>query len=121
MLQPLRLSDLSPARRALVRMCQAVHRGSIEGLQVHQSDPVFDPFPVVVKDVKLDKDEGPRPELALADFVLSCEITRFLARLDEMKSGTIRLIEIREGIPRRMLVESREDGSSRSARIGRSK
>ena len=120
MYRPMRLSDLSPARVALVRMCQAVNRGSIEGLQVRESEPVFDPFPVVVKDVKLDKDEGPRPELALADFILSSEVSRLLALLDEMQCGFIRLIEVRDGIPRRILVESREYCAGEFARIGTS-
>lgn len=118
---PLRLSDLSPARQALVRMCQAINRGSIEGLEVRQSEPVFDPSPVMVKDVKLDKDEGPRPESGLPDFVLNCEISRLFELLDEIECGAIRLIEVRGGIPRRMLVESQEYGGAEPPRSGRSK
>ena len=106
MSRPLRLSDLSPARQALVRLCQIVNRGSIEGLAVFESEPVIDPFPVLVRDVRLDKAEEPRSELGLSDFTLSNEIVRLLGLLDEMKCGVVRLIEVREGIPRRMLVES---------------
>jgi hypothetical protein len=100
----LRLSDISPARQILVRSCQRINRGSIEGLEVHQSEPVFDPAPVMVKDLKLDKMEAPRPELGLGDFILCDEIVRLLSLLDEIKCGVIRFIEIRDGIPRRMLV-----------------
>jgi len=110
--KPLQLSDLSPARQALVRLCQAVNHGKIEDLDVRQSEPVFDPFPVTLKDVKLDKIEEPRPELALADFVLTSEVSRMLDLLDEMKCGAIRLIEVRDGIPRRMLLESQEFGTA---------
>jgi hypothetical protein len=116
-----RLSDLSPARQAFVRMCQAINWGSIEGLQVRESEPVFDPFSVVVKEIKLDKDEAPRPELALVDFVLNGEISRVLDLLDEMASGTIRLIEVRDGIPRRMFVEVQEYGIAELPRTGRRK
>ena len=112
MSNPLRLLDLSPARQALVRLFQTINHGSIEDLEVRQSEPVFDPLPVILKDVKLDKDEEPRPELALKDFVLSSEVLRLLALLDEMKSGTIRLIEVRAGIPRRIQMQSREFGAS---------
>jgi len=115
----LRLSDLSPARRALVRLCQTINRGRIEDLEVRNSEPVFEPFPVMLKDVKLDADEEPRPELALTDFVLSSEILRLLALLDEMKCGAIRLIEVRAGIPRRTLVESQEFGTAQSRQTGR--
>ena len=102
----LRLSDLSPARQALIRICQAIDHGSIEHLEVRKSEPVYDPAPVMVKDVRLDKDEGPRPELALSDFTVSDEVCRLLKMLDTVESGSIRHIEVRAGIPRRVLVES---------------
>src|ERR1043166_4884178 len=102
---PLRLSDLSPARQALVRLCQAINHGSIEDLEIRDSEPVFDPWPVAVKDVKLDSDEGPRPELTLADFVLSDEVRHLGRILDEMECGRIRRVEVGAGIPRRILVE----------------
>jgi len=115
----LRLSDLSSARQALVRLCQSTNRGNIEDLEVWGAEPVFDPFPVVVKDVKLDADEEPRPELALSDFVLSAEVVRLMSLLDKMECGNIRRIEVRAGIPRRMLVESQEFGSGDVRQTGR--
>jgi hypothetical protein len=39
--KPLRLSDLSHARQALVRLCQTINHGSIEDLEVRHSEPVF--------------------------------------------------------------------------------
>ena len=98
MSKPIRLSDLSPARQALVRLCQAINHGSIEDLEVRYSEPVFDPWPVTLRDVKLDSDEGPRPEVSLADFVVSDEVLRLMSLLDEMNCGTIRHIEVRAGI-----------------------
>jgi hypothetical protein len=40
----------------------------------------------------------PRPELALKDFELLEEIRRLMARLDDIKDGTIERIEVRAGI-----------------------
>lgn len=62
MSKPWRLSDPSPARQALVRFCQTINRGCIENLEVGDSEPIFDPLPELLKDVKLDVDEGPGPE-----------------------------------------------------------
>jgi len=107
-----RFADLSPARQALVRLCQAINYGSIEDLEVRHGEPVFDPMPVTLLDVKLDSDEGPRPELALADFALADEIVRLMKRLDEMKCDTIRRIEVHAGLPRRMLVVSQVAGAA---------
>jgi hypothetical protein len=119
MAQPLRLSDLSPARQALVRLCQNINHGSIENLEVRRSEPVFGPAPVVLRDVRLDADEGPRAELALGDFALGDEVCRLMRLLDKLESGTIRRVEVRAGIPRRMLVESQEFGGGEVSHGGR--
>jgi len=117
----LRFSQLSASRQALVRLCQTINHGSIEYLKVEHAEPLLDPSPVILKDVKLDSDEGPRPELALADFVVSDEIFRLMSRLDEMKCGTARRIEVRAGIARRIVIESDVFGApERSAPLHRS-
>jgi hypothetical protein len=105
--KPLRLSDLSPARQALVRLCQAVNYGSVEDLEVRHGEPVFDPWPVTVRNVKLTGEDEPRPELSLTDFALSDGVVRLMRGLDELKCGTIRRIDVHGGLPQRMLVESR--------------
>src|SRR4051812_25708663 len=101
---PLRFSDLSPTRQALVRLCQAINFGSIEALEVQNGEPVVDPPPIRVKDIKLDSDDGPRPELGLVDFVLGAEVLRLMAHLDELNSGTVRRVEVRAGVPRRIVL-----------------
>jgi hypothetical protein len=100
--EALRLSQLSPGRQALVRLCQLINHGHIEDLEIRESEPILDPPPPILKNVKLDADEEPRPELSLSDFVLSGEVVRLMSLLDRVKSGSIRHIEIRAGIPRRI-------------------
>jgi hypothetical protein len=104
---PLRLLDLSPARQALVRLCQSANYAQIEQLQVKDCEPVFNPAPVVLLDLKLDSDEMPRPELALTDFTLTAEFCRLMDKLDALKHGIIERIEVRAGLPRRMLFRSK--------------
>ena len=105
-MKQLRFSQLSPPRQALIRLCQALNHGSIENLRVQDFEPALDPPPLALKDLKLDFDEGPRPELALADFVVSDQIGRLLSHLDRMQCGAIRHIEVQAGIPRRIVVEA---------------
>ena len=109
-MKQLRFSQLSPPRQALIRLCQAVNHGSIEDLKIKECQPVLDPPPVALKDFKLDSDEGQRPELALSDFVVSHEVGRLFSLLDRMERGALRHIEVRAGIPRRIVVESKEIG-----------
>jgi hypothetical protein len=101
-----RFSQLSPARQALVRLCQVVNFGEIQGIPVTDADPMFDDVCVVVIDAKLDKDEVPRPELGLVDFDLRADVCRLFSWLDEAKDGTMQRLEVRAGIPCRLVFGS---------------
>lgn len=102
-----RFSDLSAARQVLVRLFQSLNFGQIQDLAIRAGEPIFDPATAVLVDVKLDVDEGPRPEADLTDFVLQDEVRRLMARLDGLQNGTIERIEVRAGIPRRVIFERR--------------
>jgi hypothetical protein len=103
----LKLSDLSPSRQALVRLCQRLNFGLIQSIAVRDADPVFDPNNVVLVDEKLDANDKPRPEAELTDFDLADELCRLMTRLDEIRDGRVERIEVRGGIPRRVVFESR--------------
>jgi integrase len=80
--------------------------GQIIGLQIRDREPVFNPPPTVLLDVKLDADCIPRREVALHDFVLREEVHRLLERIDRLENGRLDRIEVRAGIPRRVLIET---------------
>jgi hypothetical protein len=102
-----RFTQLSAPRQALVRLFQSVNFGHILNVAVENGDPVFHPEPSVMLDVKLDADEGERQEADLPDFALRDEVRRLMARLDQLKTGRIERIEVRSGIPRRVVIERR--------------
>jgi hypothetical protein len=102
-----RFSQLSPERQALVRILQAVNFGEIRDVHIREGNPIADDASAVLLDAKLDAEEIPRPELHLDDFELRAEVGRLMSRLDELKDGTIRRLEVRAGIPRRLVFESR--------------
>jgi len=102
-----KLSQLSTPRQALVRLCQSVDYGQILDLQVRDHEPVFSPPPKLLLDIKLDADCGGRPECELADFALCDEVCRLLDRIEKMGTGQVQRIEVRAGIPRRVLIEAR--------------
>jgi hypothetical protein len=102
-----RFSQLSPARQSLIRIFQVVNFGEIQGIRVRDADPLCDDACFVVIDAKLDKEPTPRPELDLADFELRAEVRRLMSWLDELKNGTIQRLEVRAGIPCRLVFESR--------------
>jgi hypothetical protein len=102
----LRLSEVSTARQVFVRRCQRLHFGTIRGLEVHDREPVFGTTTEVLHDLKLDGDETPRPEQDLGDFVVCKEIRRLFSMLDAFRNGTIETVEVRGGVPRRIIFKA---------------
>jgi hypothetical protein len=107
-----RFSELSGPWQVLVRLCQSINHGHIEALRITDGEPKFTPAPMVLVDVKLDQDEGPRPELELHDFELCDELCRLMSRMNGAKAGKIARLEIRGGVPRRVIFESTLTGDS---------
>ena len=99
-----RFSDLSPARQKLIRLCQEINYGSLRGLLIREREPVFDPPPVLLVDIKLDCGTLARIETDLRDFVLKSETVQLMDHLDRLVTTTIELLEVRAGIPRRLLL-----------------
>ena len=84
---------------------QRIGFGTIEQLVIRQGEPVLDPPPKVVRDVKFGAENGPRPESDLNDFVLKAQVRDLFAQLDALGNGTIRCLEVKHGLPFRMQVE----------------
>ena len=101
-----RLSDLSTPRQVFIRQCQRMGFGKIVGLAVRGGDPIFTEATQILIDVKLEADEGPRAEQQLGDFVLCAELVRLFRKLDTVRDGEINLVEVRTGIPRRIVLKA---------------
>lgn len=98
------LGSLPPERRRLLKLMQRMNFGRIETLEIHDGQPVFDPPPRRVHEVKFGGENGPRPELAADDFVLKAQVVELFQQFDQMGNGTIEMLEIKHGLPFRMLV-----------------
>jgi hypothetical protein len=102
----LRFSEMSVPRQTLIRQCQRMGFGKILRLDIHGCEPVFGAGTEVLLDVKLDSVETRRPEQDLADFVLCSAVSRFLEQLDSIRDGSVEQIEVRAGIPVRMIFKA---------------
>jgi hypothetical protein len=98
-------SLVTPRRQHLIRVSQALGFGTIHNIQVRHGDPILESASILSEE-RLDRAEEPRTEISLNDFLLSKEWCRLLARLDEVPSATISRLEVRAGIPRRVVFES---------------
>ena len=113
----LRISSLSAPRQLLVRLCQSIDYGQIMDLQILAGEPVFCPEPSVVVEIKLDGNDGPRPESKLPDFALCDEVQNLIRQIERLHSGVIQRIEVRAGIPRRILVGARLANLGRGGKV----
>ena len=95
--------DLSPARRRLVALMQDLHFGRIERLEIPAGEPVFDPAPSAIREIKLGNAE-PAPPRPNGDFQLKGQVIDLIRELDALGDGVVEAIEVRHGLPFRVLV-----------------
>jgi hypothetical protein len=84
-------------------MMQQLYYGQILGLEVRAGQPVLDPPPRFVRDVKLASAESPHLERRPGDFLLKQQVVELLAYFDQLQNGVIDVIEIKHGLPFRLL------------------
>ena len=101
----LRLVDLSPARQFLLRLCQSTNYGVIAGFLIDDREPILDAESLVLADLKLDSKDSCRGELDTPDFLLCAEIIRLFDLFDAVQTAKVSKLEIRAGIPRRVVIE----------------
>ena len=98
-------SCLSDAQVRLIELMQRINFGRIFDLEVRDGQPVMDPPPRVVREIKFGGDNGPRPEVARSDFTLKAHVRDLFAQLEALGDGVIPCIEVQRGLPFRMTVE----------------
>ena len=98
-------SSLSEFQAHLIELMQGLNFGRIEGLAVRRGEPVFDPPPRVVREIKFCADNGPRAEIAKEDFALKSQVRELFAQMEAMGGGTIRCLEVKHGLPFKMTIE----------------
>ena len=69
--RPLRLSQLSPGRQILVRLCESINYGHIQNLKVEDQEPILSTSVIATTDIRLDAEDPGRCELAVDDFVFA--------------------------------------------------
>ena len=97
--------SLTPSQQQLLAEMQRINFGRIFDLTVRDGQPVMDPPPRVVREIKFGSDNGPRPEAAKVDFTLKAQVRDLFAQLEALGDGVIPCIEIQRGLPFRMTVE----------------
>jgi hypothetical protein len=96
--------DLSIPRRRLIELMQKINFGRIEHLEVRRGEPILEPPPRIVHEIKIGGENGPRPELAAKDFLLKTEHVELFQHLDRFSEGTIAAVDVRHGLPFKLTI-----------------
>ena len=83
---------------------QRINFGRIEGLQMQNGQPIFDPPPAWIRSVKFGADNTARPEMSLPDFDLRHEVLELFAMMAQ-PGVVVHSLEIQYGLPFRAEVE----------------
>ena len=100
------MEELSPAKQRLLRLFQTINFGRVEELEIRDGEPEFSPPPRIFVELKLDAADGPRPESRLDRFPLRSQVERFVEQIARLSDGTVEVIEVRHGLPFRMVIEA---------------
>ncbi|HYH67843.1 MAG TPA: hypothetical protein VD866_24310 [Urbifossiella sp.] len=92
-------STLSAPRQRLLALCQRLHFGRIEELAVRGGEPVLDPPPRAVKEIKFGGVNDAHPAAGRADFRVKAQVVDLMALLDAVGDGTIPVVTIKHGLP----------------------
>ena len=76
--------QLSNRRQALLELMQLVNFGRIERLTIKDGEPVFDPPPHVVREVKFGGENGPRPEAGAVNFLVKAQVLALFRQFDDL-------------------------------------
>ena len=98
-------SSLSAPRRRLLEVMQRLNFGRIAGLKIRNGEPVFQPAPRIIQDIKIGGENGPRPELTIEDFALKSAVVELFDHLSQIGDGTVESIEVKYGMPFKLVVE----------------
>ena len=97
-------SDLPDPSQHLLELMQSINFGRIENLPVRNGLPVFNPSPRIVREIKFGGENGPRPERSASNFAIKAQVNEFFDQLVRLGHGTIEVLEIKHGLPFRMMI-----------------
>lgn len=97
-------SSLSQARRRLLDLMQNVYFGRIENLAIRDGEPVFDPEPVIIRQIRLGGENTAPAQFRKPDFDLKAQAEELFVHLHDLGNGLLASLEIRHGLPFQMEV-----------------
>jgi len=97
--------ELPPDGGRLVELMQTVNFGRLEHFVIRDGQPVLDPPPRVVREIKFGGENGARPEAVKDDFELKAQVRELFAQFEAMRDAVVHCLEVKHGLPFKLTVE----------------
>ena len=97
-------TSFGPAVRRLVELMRLINFGRIENLTIQAGEPIFDPPPRVVREIKFGAERRPPRDVGIGDFEPKVQVHELVAELTQIGDGVIEVLEIRHGLPFRLVI-----------------
>ena len=95
-----------PGRESLIRLMRDLRYGRVENLSVVEGDPDLSSGLSVVQEVKFGADNS-RSDGDASAYTLKRQVVELFDYLDHLGTGTIRLLEVKGGLPFKIEAEKR--------------
>ncbi len=82
-------SNLTYQKLRLIELMQGINFGRITNIPFRDGEPKLTPETVIEHEIKLSKQNGPRPEIHRDDFAIKQEVVALFDQLKRMDTGTI--------------------------------
>jgi hypothetical protein len=103
--KPVSAKDLLASERTLLAAIRTLEFGQIEFLRICAGEPMFDPWPTVVRGLKFGVDRQEPRATSGNDFELKREVAELFEYTREVEDGEIRVLVVRHGLPFTMEIE----------------
>ena len=101
-------SQLPPEVRELLRVLNRIGYGFVENLPIAKGRPVLSPPPRIIRELKLEPGSN-RSQETKQDFILKGPMLQLVRRLELIGDGSIPRIEVRGGVPFRLILEGLDE------------
>ena len=88
----------------LIELIGQVQFGRIESLQIADGQPVLDPLPRIVREIKFGSEVSPGVPADRSNSVPKRQVQELLDLMGEIENGTIDVLEVRHGLPFRVVL-----------------
>lgn len=97
-------SITSAGHEQLVTLMRQINFGRIESLRIHEGNPVLDPLPRIVREIKFGSEASPGVQADRSNSVPKRQVQELLNLMREIENGVIDILEVRHGLPFRVVL-----------------